>query len=87
MTALHRAAMAGHADAVRVLLKFGADVNALDGMFAAQRRSSGQSKGEGTPGPAPTTSRSRALLDRGGFARSNGRRPRVRQGLSVRSKG
>ncbi len=35
VTALHRAAMAGHPDAVRVLLKFGADVNALDGMFAA----------------------------------------------------
>ena len=26
---------AGHPDAVRVLLKFGADVNALDGMFSA----------------------------------------------------
>jgi ankyrin repeat protein len=35
VTALHRAAMAGQADAVRVLLKFGADVHALDGMFAA----------------------------------------------------
>jgi ankyrin repeat protein len=35
VTALHRAAMAGHADAVRVLLRFGADVRALDGMFAA----------------------------------------------------
>jgi ankyrin repeat protein len=32
---LHRAAMAGHPAAVRVLLKFGADVNALDGMFSA----------------------------------------------------
>ena len=35
VTALHRAAMAGHPAAVRVLLKFGADVNALDGMFSA----------------------------------------------------
>jgi hypothetical protein len=35
VTALHRAAMAGHAGAVRVLLQFGADVNALDGMFSA----------------------------------------------------
>ncbi len=35
VTALHRAAMAGHPDAVRVLLAFGADVGALDGMFAA----------------------------------------------------
>ena len=31
----HRAAMGGHPDAVRVLLKFGADVNALYGMFSA----------------------------------------------------
>jgi ankyrin repeat protein len=35
VTPLHRAAMAGHPEAVRVLLKFGADVNALDGMFSA----------------------------------------------------
>jgi ankyrin repeat protein len=35
VTALHRAAMAGHPEAVRVLLRFGADVKALDGMFAA----------------------------------------------------
>jgi ankyrin repeat protein len=35
VTPLHRAAMGGHPDAVRVLLKYGADVNALDGMFAA----------------------------------------------------
>jgi ankyrin repeat protein len=35
VTALHRAAMAGHADAVRVLLSHGAPVNALDGMFCA----------------------------------------------------
>jgi hypothetical protein len=35
VTPLHRAAMGGHADGVRVLLKFGADVNALDGMFSA----------------------------------------------------
>jgi ankyrin repeat protein len=35
VTPLHRAAMGGHPEAVRTLLKFGADVNALDGMFAA----------------------------------------------------
>ena len=35
VTALHRAAMAGYPEAVRVLLRFGADVNALDGMFSA----------------------------------------------------
>ena len=35
VTPLHRAAMGGHAEGVRVLLKFGADVNALDGMFSA----------------------------------------------------
>jgi hypothetical protein len=35
VTALHRASMAGYPEAVRVLLKFGADVNAQDGMFAA----------------------------------------------------
>jgi ankyrin repeat protein len=32
---LHRAAMGGHPDAVRVLLRFGAPVDARDGMFAA----------------------------------------------------
>lgn len=35
VTALHRAAMAGRAEAVRVLLAGGASVNALDGMFSA----------------------------------------------------
>ncbi len=35
VTPLQRAAMGGHADAVRVLLAHGADVHALDGMFAA----------------------------------------------------
>ena len=35
VTALHRAAMAGHAEAVRLLLAHGASVNALDGMFSA----------------------------------------------------
>jgi hypothetical protein len=35
VTPLHRAAMGGHVDAVRVLLKHSADVNALDGMFSA----------------------------------------------------
>ncbi len=32
---LHRAAMGGHPEAVRVLLQYGANVNATDGMFAA----------------------------------------------------
>jgi len=35
VTALHRAAMAGRTDSVRVLLSHGADVNAHDNMFAA----------------------------------------------------
>lgn len=35
VTALHRAAMAGYPDTVRVLLAHGAHVGALDGMFAA----------------------------------------------------
>ena len=35
VTALHRAAMAGKVEAVRVLLASGAPVNALDGMFSA----------------------------------------------------
>jgi ankyrin repeat protein len=35
VTALHRAAIAGRAEAVRVLLAYGASVNALDGMFSA----------------------------------------------------
>ncbi len=35
VTPLHRAAMLGHADAVRVLLAHRAPVNALDGMFGA----------------------------------------------------
>jgi ankyrin repeat protein len=35
VTPLHRAAMGGHVDAVRVLLRYGADINAQDGMFAA----------------------------------------------------
>jgi ankyrin repeat protein len=34
VTALHRAAMAGHKDATRVLIAHGAEVNALDGMFS-----------------------------------------------------
>jgi ankyrin repeat protein len=34
VTALHRAARGGHADAVRVLLAFGAPVNTPDGMFS-----------------------------------------------------
>jgi hypothetical protein len=35
VTPLHRAAMAGHPDAVRVLLAHGASMHALDSMFAA----------------------------------------------------
>jgi ankyrin repeat protein len=35
VTPLHRAAMGGHPEAVRVLLAFNAAVNALDGMFSA----------------------------------------------------
>jgi hypothetical protein len=35
VTALHRAAMAGRAEAVRVLLAHGASIHALDGMFSA----------------------------------------------------
>jgi ankyrin repeat protein len=35
VTPLHRAAMGGHPDAVRALLRFGADVDATDGMFSA----------------------------------------------------
>jgi ankyrin repeat protein len=35
VTPLHRAAMGGHVEAVRVLLRHGADVNAADGMFSA----------------------------------------------------
>lgn len=35
VTPLHRAAMGGHPEAARALLRHGADVNALDGMFRA----------------------------------------------------
>jgi hypothetical protein len=35
VTALHRAAMKGHPEAVKVLLAFGAPVDATDGMFSA----------------------------------------------------
>ncbi len=35
VTPLHRAAMGGHPDAVRVLLQYGANVNAMDSMFSA----------------------------------------------------
>ncbi|HXN94234.1 MAG TPA: ankyrin repeat domain-containing protein, partial [Candidatus Acidoferrales bacterium] len=35
VTSLHRAAMSGHPAAVRVLLQYGANVNAMDGMFSA----------------------------------------------------
>ena len=35
VTALHRAAMGGHPEAVATLIRFGAPIDALDGMFAA----------------------------------------------------
>src|SRR5687768_1091270 len=35
VTPLHRAAIGGHVEAVRTLLRHGAHVNALDGMFSA----------------------------------------------------
>jgi len=35
VTALHRAAMGGHVGAVRILLKYGGEVDALDDMFSA----------------------------------------------------
>lgn len=35
VTSLHRAAMGGHPAAVRVLLQYGANVDAMDGMFSA----------------------------------------------------
>jgi ankyrin repeat protein len=35
VTALHRAAMGGHPEAVATLLKYGAPIDALDGMFSA----------------------------------------------------
>jgi len=35
VTPLHRAAMGGHPEAARTLLRFGAEVNAVDGMFSA----------------------------------------------------
>jgi ankyrin repeat protein len=59
VTALHRAAMAGRTEAVRVLLTFGAPVNALDGMFsgtplvwAVEGWSSGQHAGADHPAVA-----------------------------------
>ncbi len=54
VTALHRAAMNGHPDAVKVLLAFGAPVDAW--MECSRRhRSSGPSKDAITPGRAPIT--------------------------------
>ena len=50
VTALHHAAMGGHPEAVRVLLKFGAPVNALDGMFSATPLVWAV-EGRGHPGP------------------------------------
>jgi hypothetical protein len=74
VTPLHRAAMGGHVEAVRVLLDHGADVHALDGMFAApplvwavDGRSSAKRRGADHVGVA------RVLVAAG--RRSTGRRP------------
>ena len=86
VTALHRAAMAGHPDAVRVLLEVRrgrqrarrhvrGDAARLGGRRARPRRARRRSR------------RRRARLDRGEVPRSSGRRPRARQGRSARSKG
>jgi ankyrin repeat protein len=65
VTALHRAAMGGHPDAVRVLLRFGADVNALDGMFAATPLVwAVEGRGHAQPG-ADHVGVARALIDAG----------------------
>jgi len=62
---LHRAAMAGHPDAVRVLLRFGGDVNALDGMFAASPLVwAVEGRGHAQPG-ADHVAVARALIDAG----------------------
>ena len=68
VTPLHRASMGGHPDAVRVLLKYGADVDAMDGMFSATaarlgRRGSKQHEARGS-----RLRRGRAGLDRCGLA-------------------
>lgn len=50
-TALHRAAMDGRLDAVRVLLNFGADVDALDTMFSASPLAwAAEGRGHARPG-------------------------------------
>jgi ankyrin repeat protein len=61
VTALHRAAMGGHRDAVRVLLAFGAPVNALDGMFSATPLVWAV-EGRGHPGPGSDHVRVARLL-------------------------
>src|SRR5690606_16471100 len=51
VSALHRAAMAGHPGATRVLLAFGADVNALDRTFSASPLAwAAQGRGHPRPG-------------------------------------
>jgi ankyrin repeat protein len=60
VTALHRAAMAGRTEAVRVLLAYGASVNALDGMFSASPlvwASEGWSHDPNTGGDHPAVAR------------------------------
>ena len=66
VTPLHRAAMGGHAEAVRVLLQHGADVNALDGMFAAPPLVWAV-EGRGHAETRRRPRRRRAAADRGGL--------------------
>jgi ankyrin repeat protein len=66
VTALHRAAMAGRAEAVRVLLAHGASVHALDGMFSATPLVwAAQGWSEGSPKGADHPSVARLLLAAG----------------------
>ena len=65
VTALHRAAMAGHPGAVRVLLAFGAPVDAKDGMFSATPLIWAV-EGRGHPGPeADHVNVARLLIEAG----------------------
>jgi hypothetical protein len=68
VTALHRASMGGHPDAVRVLLTFGANVHALDGMFAASPFVwAVEGRGHAQPG-ADHVGVARALIEAGSSA-------------------
>ena len=65
VTPLHRAAMGGHPEAARVLLAAGADVNALDGMFAATPLVwAVEGRGHAAPG-ADHVATARLLIDAG----------------------